>query len=99
MNLIKKYFIKEIFLILLSILVVLYLLEFFLILIDFKDWKTRRAESILGTDNKFEILRELEVKNNKITVNYSPPPEETNKQLKLHPQVVEKEHQVVQQEQ
>jgi|LakMenEpi03Aug12_release.lakeMendotaPanAssembly.Ray.scaffolds.fasta_scaffold230479_2 hypothetical protein len=85
MNLIKKYFIKEIFLILLSILVVLYLLEFFLILIDFKDWKTRRAESILGTDNKFEILRELEVKNNKITVNYSPPPEETNKQLKLHP--------------
>ena len=85
MNLIKKYFIKEIFLILLSILVVLYLLEFFLILIDFKDWKTRRAESILGTDNKFEILRELEVKNNRITVNYSPPSEETNKQLKLHP--------------
>jgi hypothetical protein len=57
MNLIKKYFIKEIFLILLSTLVILYLLEFFLILIDFKDWKTRRAESLIGTDNKFEVLK------------------------------------------
>lgn len=85
MNLIKKYFIKETFLILLSTLVILYLLEFFLILIDFKDWKTRRAESLIGTDNKFEILRELQVKNNKIAINYSPPTEEINKQLKLHP--------------
>lgn len=81
----KKNFFKEFFLIILSIVFILYLLEFFLILIDFKDWKTRRAESLLGTDNKFKILKKLQANNNKIVVNYSPSPEETYKKLKLHP--------------
>lgn len=88
MNLIKqseKYFIKEIFLILLSIFFILYLLELFLILISYKDFKSIRSEKLQEKVNKFEILKELQANNKKIVINYSPPSEVINKKLKLHP--------------
>jgi hypothetical protein len=88
MNMIKKsqkYFIKVIFLILFSIFFILYLLELLLILINYKDFKSIRADQLKGKVDKFEIYKKLQVHNKEIVINYSPPSEVINEQLNLHP--------------